>query len=568
MGLVDECTRRLSQGEYVWFLKADVRKSRMRRSRFDEFPGVFTVFVASETLNGALVWHGFKHGNNEEVACDDFYEPPYEETFRPLFAPFSLVSVTEAAVCEKVVGRLLSPEEVPDRIARRVPGNLAIQRPSPDCVVTYGDGGRSVLCFPVYACPDLLDGNERLAFLAALNKRPIDMQSEIVRDILDPNWMPYRVEVAKELSFAEQVEAWKAKHPNTVFRPIDEDDLEELKWSEDAIKDRWYDCDGKTRSLHRKQLELAFPKVFNVPPLPPRVLLRQSYLWVPSRIAIDGSDEVRFLEHINRCPRTKETEDLYVGFEKVISRMLSMFRLLNVLPAKGTSAELQVICKAQSYTLQPGMTYKGHWHREGLDENIVAVGVYYVDIGNLVGGAVKFRSAGQLPSPDYADYCESKPEISVATKQNGCVAFANAIPHRVRMIQNRTARVQTRTFVNVFVVDPKRPLRARPCLITAVELAAIMREFVQSIGRQLPRDVIHLILGYCKDWMWIDNEHAQQFRLEARKAMQATKTSNGGFVHMNFGNCGVQSFLHPREMSSFEFRECELTHSSSNAASE
>jgi hypothetical protein len=316
------------------------------------------------------------------------------------------------------------------------------------------------------------------------------------------------------------------------------------------------------------QLELAFPEVFQPDPLPPRVLLRESYLWVPSRIAIDSNDDVRFLEHINRCPRTPQTEELYVGFETVISRMLPMFRLLNVVPPKGVGSELQVICKAQSYTLQPLTTYKGHWHREGLDENIVAVGVYYVDIGNLAGGAIKFRSAGKVPSPSYEQYCDSKPQISVATKQNGCVAFANAIPHRVRMMCNITNEAQTRTFVNVFVVDPKRVLRAKPSLVTAVELAQMMRDFVQSIGRQLPRDVINIILSYCKSWIWIDDEHAQNFRLEARKAMQATKTSNGGFVHMNYGNCGVQAFVHPRDLTSFEYRDTELRHSSSTAASE
>ncbi len=128
------------------------------------------------------------------------------------------------------------------------------------------------------------------------------------------------------------------------------------------------------------------PDVFQIPDLPPRIILRQSYVWVPSRLRIGADDSVRFQEHINCCARTPATEDMYDGFERVFSRMLPMFRSLSVLPPKGSESELQVICKAQTYILQPGQTYKGYWHKEGMNENIVAVGVYYCDIGELAGG--------------------------------------------------------------------------------------------------------------------------------------------------------------------------------------
>ncbi len=91
--------------------------------------------------------------------------------------------------------------------------------------------------------------------------------------------------------------------------------------------------------------------------MPPGVLLRHGYLWVPSRVFVDATDAVRFLEPINRCPRTPASEALYAGFEAAISQMLPLFRLLNVLPPRGAPAELQVICKAQRYTLQPGQCY-------------------------------------------------------------------------------------------------------------------------------------------------------------------------------------------------------------------
>ena len=60
--------------------------------------------------------------------------------------------------------------------------------------------------------------------------------------------------------------------------------------------------------------------------------------------------------------------------------------------------------KAQSYNLQPGMSYAGRWHMEGQTENIVAAGVYYPHIGtDLQGGNLKFRPA-ESPQPGY-DIC-------------------------------------------------------------------------------------------------------------------------------------------------------------------
>ena len=42
------------------------------------------------------------------------------------------------------------------------------------------------------------------------------------------------------------------------------------------------------------------------------------------------------------------------------------------------------------------------------------------------------------------------------------IVFANSVPHRVRKIANLSDKVQTRTFVNFFVVHPKKPLEAKP----------------------------------------------------------------------------------------------------------
>ncbi len=158
----------------------------------------------------------------------------------------------------------------------------------------------------------------------------------------------------------------------------------------------------------------------------------------------------------------------------------------------------------------------------------------------------------------------------MSAEQNSCIVFANSVPHRVRMIENRTDKVQTRTFINFFVVHPRKPLHAVATFITAEELREILSRFVHKLGRHLPRDVLNLIVAQCRPWMWNSSAEAQAFRREARLAMQGTKTNHGGFAYMHYGNCGVQSYVDSRsELSYYELRENEtLFHTSSGAASD
>jgi hypothetical protein len=168
-----------------------------------------------------------------------------------------------------------------------------------------------------------------------------------------------------------------------------------------------------------------------------------------------------------------------------------------------------------------------------------------------------------------------KPEISVPAERNGCVAFANAVPHRLRALANLTDVPQTRTFLNVFVIDPEQPLEAPPTVATAAELAAVLVQcFARLINRTLPRDVALLIAERTRPGLWRDAAHARQFRAAARKAMQATKTSLGGFAHYHYGNCGMQSFVDPADLERLtlsrekNFRGRALNHSSSGSASD
>lgn len=55
-----------------------------------------------------------------------------------------------------------------------------------------------------------------------------------------------------------------------------------------------------------------------------------------------------------------------------------MIHSMQVLKNSLTNRRLQVIVKAANYILQPGQSYEGTWHVEGMaNEKIAASGIYY-----------------------------------------------------------------------------------------------------------------------------------------------------------------------------------------------
>ncbi len=109
--------------------------------------------------------------------------------------------------------------------------------------------------------------------------------------------------------------------------------------------------------------------------------------------------------------------------------------------------------KIQSYDIQPGQSYEGHWHTEGRTEHCVAVGVYYANIDDgLEGGSLKFR-VKDIKS-NHVETCD--PEILL--KSESAIVFPNTLPHRFRAIFNKTSKGKRRTFINFFILDPTWPL--------------------------------------------------------------------------------------------------------------
>ena len=242
---------------------------------------------------------------------------------------------------------------------------------------------------------------------------------------------------------------------------------------------------------------------------------RHIYQWIPSKFIVNNrTNEVKIVSPI--C-HLENQDGIYDDVAKVFSKMLPMFKEIKGFPWGDDSIELQVVVKVQSYNIKPGnsngfrnfvkqwgiskdrafpsprsfllylgMTYSGRWHTEGQTENILGVGVYYMDVDRrLRHGALKFRpkEASDLPIDDH--------EVNVHTGAG--IVFENSIPHRFRQMKNPTDSSRRRTFINFFVVDPRHPIAvdsSQICLCYSNQLWGLNRTTTTRLSER--RDsIIH-----------------------------------------------------------------------------
>lgn len=259
-------------------------------------------------------------------------------------------------------------------------------------------------------------------------------------------------------------------------------------------------------------------------------------------------------------------EPLYVALEAAFASMVPMWRDLGVVPdgeepkpwrtvlcdATGVSdgvagliceylpvpfrrsCKLQVVVKAQAYLMPPGAAYAGKWHLEGLTENIVAVGAYYLEADPaLQGGTIRFRNLN-TPAHDNINLVST---VEVQTREGCALAWANTLPHRVRRLHHpaqaarpggnaeAAAPLARRTFINFFVVDPTRPL---PTLATCPAH---------------PGD------------QWRDDGEGKVFRDRLRGVMGKTA---GGWGFSGYGNCGL--YIANFKQRTVDFNDSERFH--------
>jgi hypothetical protein len=191
------------------------------------------------------------------------------------------------------------------------------------------------------------------------------------------------------------------------------------------------------------------------------------------------------------------------------------------------------------------MKYSGRWHTEGQTENIIAVGVYYLDIDDqLEGGTLKFR-----PKKTPSTYPDIETDHYVSSVKSGtAVVFSNSIPHRFQQIRNLTyENGRRRTFINFFIVDPEQPIR-----LSSNEIIYAPKDLIIQVIQKWNEDgLTEFAIDYILKMLnlssiWETQNCAKEFRTRVRRAMLDEKK---GWGYICWGNCGTTEFV--RSLSSW-----------------
>ena len=204
----------------------------------------------------------------------------------------------------------------------------------------------------------------------------------------------------------------------------------------------------------------------------------------------------------------------------------------------------QVVVKVQRVIVQPGKSYKGLWHDEGLHEKIIAALVYYTNIpaDSLTGGEIQFAPKGDMDvefghATDIKDAWRKRIKHKVTTRTNSAVFFSNfQTVHRVLEIENKSSMPQVREFICIFIVDPN----AKERLPTAVRLhQEYSRTSAFDTLQQyvVVNDLLKIIQQYCPpdEGVHYSIERAKQIR-QLLFADQMKPKQNGTWMLYSTGN--------------------------------
>ena len=287
-------------------------------------------------------------------------------------------------------------------------------RISGDRNVYYGDGGASTLNYPVVEGAVLLSSNKtRVGLLRELRLLGEESQDwhekEPLLDLIDPNLFPLRLPEPDDESMLlheHELDMQLKKNPKLESQIARERRKRERK-----------------ANPYASQSEAA--------------RVRQLYQWLPAEVDIDAKGRCKFVTKIHHSlPRSSRNEKLYVHLEDVLSGMMPQFAELGLVElakcppigplglgevfANGVPDAVEfkpcrrkVVVKAQSMILKQSQAYDGRWHKEGLTENVLGVGVFYARVDKqMEGGNVKFR-----PEDGPGEHYGFVNEASAATRQ-------------------------------------------------------------------------------------------------------------------------------------------------------
>jgi len=270
--------------------------------------------------------------------------------------------------------------------------------------------------------------------------------NNIVRDLVHPALYSYIKGVSPILSSLKEVQP--------CFSFNDDDDEQQQAMKEDTKNDYW----------GRKYEE-------------------STYQWLPTYFDISADGSCTICDYINNLTPRKNYEELYSVLENLFSRALPFLESVysygrqvkprlrqdddndnlsydasfpDAIEEKYCSLRgqrLQVITKIVDYELEPGRSYEGVWHVEGMShEEIVATALYVVHRDSeIVGGDILFKRAFHRREAEYifSSISQCRPPLlddiisdglmplgKVQTPAGRLVVFPNSHVHKVRTIKN------------------------------------------------------------------------------------------------------------------------------------
>eukprot|EP01084_Bolivina_argentea_P290606 499219_1 len=190
-----------------------------------------------------------------------------------------------------------------------------------DMTVEYGDGGKADINWPIYICDQL---NVNVTVKNNLTKQLLKIgklnndyrENEPILNIIDPD-----LYVFKHYN--------KAEHNKKHKKDIDE-----------------Y---GSTTSVGYK--------------------IRSEYSWLATECTETSSNKIKIISPIHNLQPVTKYKNLYTNIEYIFSKMLQLFNKFDEFKNR-KNRQFQCIIKSQRYEIEDMSGYNGHWHQEGLTENI------------------------------------------------------------------------------------------------------------------------------------------------------------------------------------------------------
>ena len=409
---------------------------------------------------------------------------------------------------------------LPCIVTRELPPIGPFMRVKADQSYHYGDGGDVLYRFPILWVPKLdypLESTNQLVSLLRQIKEYRNFQhpNAIVKDIIDPDFYPIFVKktwFAQRMEFREFVQS---SNCDIRDRIISERHLADHEGT--AVPRILGPAESTSSGSHDSNLSGSIDMEDREPLT--RTTFRDTFQWQPCSVLFSQSS-VKFITGIPDYP-IYLYKDLYRQLETLLAYFIQPFQDIGVLSGSSMPVFRQVIIKAQEYIIPARTAYDGNLHREGKTENIKAVAVHYLSLGDIKGGNLEFCNS--VLADGRVEEHEAKCEVLVT--EGTSVAFENNMFHRALRIENQTDSIQHRLFINFFVVDPDLPIKLKTCYNTLRMI----------LSKRFPGLVVDLILYH---YGFPASPH--RFRLDVKRDMMAVKPAS---IRHDYGNAGVTILL-------------------------